>query len=316
MESSLHAPISPPQHPTYSLKKVILDALSEDAGDLGDVTTLSTISDSTQAVGTFLAKSDGVLAGLGMADLIFCEVDPNLKVSWSGSDGQWVKSGTQFGQVSGSARSILVAERIVLNFMQRMSGIATATHHMVQAAASSGQPAKILETRKTVPGLRLVDKWAVLIGGGLNHRMGLYDMMMIKDNHVTAAGGIREAVKRAEQYILDQRLQAMTIEVETRTLEEVDEILEVIRSNEAPHVTRVMLDNMTRLDASCEGGIDVSMLRAAVEKIKGTIETEASGNVTLDTVQVIAATGVTFISVGALTHSVKALDISLKIKTM
>mmetsp|Transcript_37579 Transcript_37579/g.83688 ORF Transcript_37579/g.83688 Transcript_37579/m.83688 type:complete len:313 (-) Transcript_37579:990-1928(-) len=308
-----HAPIPAPPHPTYSIKKVIQDALAEDAGDRGDVTTLATVHESTQAVGTFLAKDNGIVAGLAVADMVFEAVDPQLQVTWTAKDGDSVVVGQKFGTVRGSAASILVAERIALNFMQRMSGIATSTHHMVQAVQP--HPAKVLESRKTVPGLRLLDKWAVLIGGGHNHRIGLYDMMMIKDNHIEAAGGIKAAVQRAQDYIQSHNLQGLGVEVETRTLAEVDEVLEVIRSGTSP-VTRVMLDNMSRKDPGAEGGLDVSMLQAAVRRIDGAIETEASGNVTLDTIGTIAATGVTYISVGALTHSVKALDISLKIQVL
>eukprot|EP00798_Chlamydomonas_sp_ICE-L_P010110 gene10110-8012_t len=315
-----HAPIPAPYHPTYDIQKVVKDALYEDAGDRGDVTTLATISSSTQAVAKFLAKADGVLAGLSIADDVFQIVDPSLKVTWTAKDGDEVTSGTYFGTVTGSARSILVAERVALNFMQRMSGVASATKKMVDianaASASAAEPCKILETRKTVPGLRLLDKWAVLIGGGANHRMGLYDMMMIKDNHVAAAGGIAAAVQRAEEYIKENDLTGkMKVEVETRTLEEVDEVLAIIKSGNCPHVSRVMLDNMTKLDSEAPGGIDVTMLCAAVKRIEGVIETEASGNVMLETLAPIAASGVSCVSVGALTHSVKALDISLKITT-
>lgn len=316
----LHAPIPPPDHPTYDLRKVVRDALEEDAGDRGDITTLSTIPDGAIAEATFLAKAEGVLAGIGLTDMIFEIVDPNLQVSWSMKDGDAVSPGVEFGTVRGSARSILVAERIALNFMQRMSGIATATRAMVEAAAAGGGGAKVLETRKTAPGLRLVDKWAVLIGGGHNHRMGLYDMFMIKDNHVAAAGGIAAAVARVDEYISKHGLQGTPVEVETRTLEEVDEIIEIISSGRSKVVTRIMLDNMAKSDSSKPGGVDVSILKAAVAKIKdnpavASVETEASGNVTLDSVGVVSSTGVTYVSVGALTHSVKALDISLKIVT-
>lgn len=203
-----------------------------------------------------------------------------------------------------AAHTILVAERIVLNFMQRMSGIATLTAAMAAAAA----PARMLETRKTAPGLRLLDKWAVRIGGGENHRMGLYDMVMIKDNHIAAAGGITAAVTRTAEYLRAHGLVGMPVEVETSTL---DDVREALRScpggdgaGDAACVTRIMLDNM-----------DVDTMRAAVALVAGQVETEASGNVTLATVPSIAATGVTFISSGALTHSVAALDISLNIES-
>jgi len=194
-----------------------------------------------------------------------------------------------------------------------MSGIATASAALVRAAA--GHPARILETRKTVPCLRVLDKWAVLIGGGQNHRMGLFDMMMIKDNHIAAAGGIRQAVERAEAYIAANGLSDMQIEVETRTLGEVDQLCALLDQKVAPHVTRVMLDNMVRRDPTSPGGVDVWLLQEAVSRVRGRVATEASGNVTLESVGPIAATGVSFISVGAITHSVMALDISLNIET-
>ncbi|MEW5310270.1 MAG: hypothetical protein WDW38_002085 [Sanguina aurantia] len=294
-----HTPIPPPHHPTYDLVKVVRDALEEDAGGLGDVTTLATIPANTQAVATFLAKADGVLAGLAVADLVFEMVDPSLEVTWTASDGTAVTAGTRFGVVRGRALSILVAERIALNFMQRMSGIATATAEMVKAA--EGSCTKVLETRKTVPGLRLLDKWAVLIGGGSNHRMGLYDMMMIKDNHVMAAGGISAAITGAEAYIKSQNLVGMCVEVETRTLEEVDEVVGLLTAANAC--------KGTARDGS-------SACTTHVTRWGNLAETEASGNVTLSSISTIAATGVDFVSVGALTHSVIALDISLKIVTI
>ncbi|KAA6425578.1 MAG: Nicotinate-nucleotide pyrophosphorylase [carboxylating] [Trebouxia sp. A1-2] len=276
---------------------------------------------------TFLAKADGVLAGLAVADLVFSTVDPCLSVSWSGKDGDHIKSGTKFGVVKGSARSILVAERIALNFMQRMSGIATATAAMTDRMQASTPPsesgplcrkppqgtsARILETRKTAPGLRLPDKWAVLIGGGKNHRIGLFDMVMIKDNHVTSAGGVVPAIQHAQDFVR-RKHKNIPIEVETRTLEEVKEVLQFLESDKHSLVKRLMLDNMTKLDSSAPGGVDVSMLKEAVKLVNGRVDTEASGNVTIDTVKAIAQTGVTYISCGALTHSFQALDISLKI---
>ncbi|KIZ01665.1 nicotinate-nucleotide pyrophosphorylase (carboxylating) [Monoraphidium neglectum] len=316
--------IAAPQHPTYNVKQVIKAALDEDAGDRGDVTTQATISEATQATATFLAKADGTLAGVAVADMVFGLVDPSLKAEWSKQDGDRVRRGEEFGILKGSARSILVAERIALNFMQRMSGIATATSAMVSAVEGTGT--RILETRKTAPGLRLLDKWAVLLGGGANHRMGLYDMMMIKDNHIAAAGGIRRAVERAEAFISEQGLPDLQVELETRTLEEVDLALEILGSGAAPHVSRIMLDNMARRDTSKPGGVDVSMLRAAMARVSAhnaaaaaagrrAVETEASGNVTLESVRAFAEAGVDFVSVGALTHSVTALDISLNIET-
>ncbi|KAI5677087.1 hypothetical protein M9H77_08037 [Catharanthus roseus] len=299
--------VNPPQHPTYDLKQVIKLALSEDAGDLGDVTCKATIPIEIESEAHFLAKEDGIVAGISLAEMVFNEVDPALKVEWSRRDGDKVRKGLQFGRVHGKAHSIVVAERVVLNFMQRMSGIATLT----QAMADAAKPAYILETRKTAPGLRLVDKWAVLIGGGRNHRMGLFDMVMIKDNHISTAGGVTSALKSVDMYLEINNIQ-MGVEIETRTLEEVNEVLDYA-SQTKTSLTRIMLDNM--VVPLPNGDVDVSLLREAVELIDGRFETEASGNVTIETVHKIGQTGVTYISSGALTHSVKALDISLKIDT-
>ncbi|XP_042446497.1 nicotinate-nucleotide pyrophosphorylase [carboxylating], chloroplastic-like isoform X3 [Zingiber officinale] len=255
----------------------------------------------------FIAKEDGVVAGIALAEMIFNEVDHFLKVEWSVKDGDLVCKGMQFGKVYGNAHSIIVAERIVLNFMQRMSGIATLTKAMADAA----HPSCILETRKTAPGLRLVDKWAVLIGGGKNHRLGLFDMVMIKDNHISIAGGVTNALKSVDEFLQQSNLQ-MPVEVETRTLEELEELLEFSSQNRTS-LTRIMLDNM--VVPLPNGDVDVSMLKDAVQLVNGRFETEASGNVTIETVKKIGETGVTYISSGALTHSVKALDISLKIDT-
>ncbi|XP_010527769.1 PREDICTED: nicotinate-nucleotide pyrophosphorylase [carboxylating], chloroplastic isoform X2 [Tarenaya hassleriana] len=280
--------IKPPSHPNYDLKGAIKLALAEDAGDRGDVTCMATIPPDTEVEAYFLAKEDGIVAGIALADMIFEEVDPSLKVEWTRKDGDYVHKGLQFGKVTGNAHKIVVAERVVLNFMQRMSGIATLTKAMADAA----YPALMLETRKTAPGLRLVDKWAVLIGGGRNHRMGLFDMVMIKDNHISAAGGIVNAIRSVDEYLQQNNLQ-MDVEVETRTLEEVKEVLGYA-SHSNTGLTRIMLDNMViPLE---NGDVDVSMLKEAVELINGRFETEASGNVTLETVHEIGASGVTFIS--------------------
>ncbi|KAI3467001.1 hypothetical protein Pfo_023664 [Paulownia fortunei] len=299
--------LKPPGHPTYDLKGVIQLALSEDAGDRGDVTCKATIPVEMEVEAHFLAKEDGIVAGIALAEMVFNEADPSLKVEWYAKDGDSVQKGLQFGKVHGRAHSIVVAERVVLNFMQRMSGIATLTKAMADAA----HPACILETRKTAPGLRLVDKWAVLIGGGQNHRMGLFDMVMIKDNHISIAGGIKNALKSVDLYLEQNNLQ-MGVEVETRTLEEVNQVLQYASTTKTS-LTRIMLDNM--VVPLSNGDVDISMLKEAVELIDGRFETEASGNVTLETVNKIGQSGVTYISSGALTHSVKALDISLKIDT-
>ncbi|CAN1270698.1 Nicotinate-nucleotide pyrophosphorylase [carboxylating], chloroplastic [Linum perenne] len=271
--------IEPPSHPTYDMTAIIKQTLAEDAGNIGDVTCMATIPVDMEVEAHFLAKEDGIVGGIALAEMIFHEVDPSLKVEWSRSDGDSVHKGLEFGKVS--------------------------------AMADAAHPAMILETRKTAPGLRLIDKWAVLIGGGRNHRMGLFDMVMIKDNHISIAGGIINAIKSVDRYLEKKNLQ-MEVEVETRTLEEVNEILQYT-SHTKSAVSRIMLDNM--VVPLPDGDIDVSMLKDAVALINRKFETEASGNVTLETVHKIGQTGVTYISSGALTHSVRALDISLKIDT-
>ncbi|CAI5932068.1 unnamed protein product, partial [Closterium sp. NIES-65] len=217
------------------------------------------------------------------------------RVEWSKEDGDTVEKGEVFATVHGSAHAILQGERVALNFMQRMSGIATSTRAMVEAA----RPATVLETRKTAPGLRITDKWAVLIGGGQNHRVGLYDMLLVKDNHIAAAGGVPAAISSAREYIRSNGLD-LPVEVEARTLDELQEVLRC-RGEGVGRVTRVMLDNMVVLQpGGGDGGgavhVDVSMLQQAVNMVNGQLETEASGNVTLETVGAIAATGVDFIS--------------------
>lgn len=284
-----------------ALDDLIARALAEDVGP-GDVTTEATVPAERQATARFLAKADGVLAGLHVAARVFAAVDETLAVAWTHADGDAVTAGTVFGSVRGRARSILTGERLALNLLQRMSGIATATRRMVEAARP--HPARILDTRKTAPGLRLLDKWAVRLGGGENHRLGLYDMMLVKDNHIDAAGGVAQALRAARQHraALDR---PVPLEVETRTLDEVRAVLA------EADVDFILLDNMV---AVTDAGIDTTRLREAVELVAGRIATEASGNVTLATVPAIAATGVDYISCGALTHSVHALDISLKIR--
>jgi nicotinate-nucleotide pyrophosphorylase (carboxylating) len=257
--------------------------------------------------------------------MVFRRVDPAVQVTWLVDDSSTVRPGQILATAIGSARSILIAERIALNFMQRMSGVATMTAAMVKAVRCT--KTIILDTRKTVPGLRVLDKWAVSIGGGANHRIGLYDMVMIKDNHIAAAGGIKNAVDGAVAFMQSKKIQR-PMEVETRTLDELKQVLEILDaanvsstgddsgSTTGSGVTRIMLDNMTRKDTGAPSGIDVSTLHEAMALIGDrNVETEASGNVTLATVGEIAKTGVKFISCGALTHSVLALDISLNIET-
>jgi nicotinate-nucleotide pyrophosphorylase (carboxylating) len=256
--------------------------------------------------------------------MVFRRVDPAVQVTWLVDDSSTVKPGQILATATGSARSILIAERVALNFMQRMSGVATMTAAMVKAVRCT--KTTILDTRKTVPGLRLLDKWAVSIGGGANHRIGLYDMVMIKDNHIAAAGGIKAAVDGAVTFMKSKGIQR-PMEVETRTLDELKEVLAILDAanvsstgstnvSSTNGITRIMLDNMTKKDSAAPRGIDVSILHEAMALIGDrNIETEASGNVTLATVEEIAKTGVQFISCGALTHSVTALDISLNIET-
>jgi len=301
------------------LREVITRAVAEDVGS-GDITTESTVPADSVSTATFLAKDDGVLSGLAAAEEIFRAVDDKLKVSWSARDGDAVSKGTRFGSVVGSTRSLLVAERLVLNLMQRMSGVATATALFVRTM--NAPHTRLLDTRKTVPGLRLLDKLAVRHGGGVNHRVGLYDMVLIKDNHIEAAGGIPNAVKAARAY-LEQKGSAakgIQVEVEARTLDEVRDVLAC-----GGQVQRVLLDNMVRSNE--DGQTDTSMLEQALQIIRQhqtsssdadaaapRLLTEASGNVNLRTIAAIGKTGVDFVSVGALTHSVTALDISMKIK--
>ena len=294
----------PPYLSESALDTFINSALAEDVG-AGDVTTEATIPASTQAEGRFLAKAAGVLAGLTVAERVFHLVDETVDVRWTHEDGDAVAEGTVVGSASGPARSLLTAERLALNLLQRMSGIATATRAMAEQA----RPAHILDTRKTAPGLRLLDKWAVLLGGGENHRLGLYDRILIKDNHIAAAGGIREALHAARRYQAEAGLD-LAIEIEARTLDEVRAVVEDHRQHGG--IDYLLLDNMT--DVQADGQITTGRLQEAVALVGGAIATEASGNVTLETVGAIAATGVDFISSGALTHSVKVLDISLKIQ--
>lgn len=292
----------PPYLTVDALTDLITRTLAEDVG-AGDVTTLATVPPEKTAHAHFLAKENGVVAGLLVAERVFAAVDPSLRVAWTKADGARVKRGTTFGTVHGAAHSILTAERLALNFLQRMSGIATFTRRMVQAVHPHA--ARILDTRKTVPGLRLLDKWAVRLGGGENHRIGLYDMILVKDNHIAAVGGVREAIEAAQRYRQDTN-PSLYIEVETRTHDEVQAVLDT------GGVDVILLDNM--VDQQPDGTIDTTRLQEAVALVDGRMATEASGNVRLETVAAIAATGVTYISCGALTHSVTALDISLNIE--
>ena len=271
------------------LDESIRRALAEDLGD-GDVTALSTIPADAMYNGDFLVKEAGSIAGRAVAQRVFAALDAAVTFRAFVADGDRVARGDVVALVTGPGRALLSGERVALNFMQRMSGIATATRRYVDAVA--GTRAVILDTRKTVPGLRLLDKWAVRLGGGRNHRIGLYDMALIKDNHIAAVGSITEAVRRVRANDPLNR----PIEVEVTNLDQLAEAL-------ALPIDRILLDNMRP-----------SQMAKAVVHAAGRIPLEASGGVNLDTVAAIAATGVDFISVGALTHSVKALDISLDLR--
>lgn len=298
----------PPYLSRDDIDQLIQRALEEDVGP-GDVTTEATVPEGQAATATIRAKAPGVVAGLEVAERVFTAVDADIRIRWHVADGTVVEPGSEIGQLNGPARGLLVAERLALNVMQRMSGIATATRRMVDAA--SPHAPDILDTRKTVPGLRLLDKWAVFLGGGTNHRVGLYDLILIKDNHIAAAGGVHEALDAAHAYRTKRDRVYLQIEIETRTLDEVRAVIEhgEASGSESGGADIILLDNMAHgLD---DGSVDVSMLREAVEIVGDACRTEASGNVTHATVEAIAATGVDAISSGALTHSVTALDVSM-----
>ena len=268
-------------------------ALMEDIG-MGDVTSDAILPDDQRGEAEFFCKEDGVVAGLDVTALVFQYCDHSVRVTPTVNDGNRISNGTCIARIDGPARSILRGERTALNFLQRMSGIATLTRRFVDAVA--GTNAKITDTRKTVPGLRVLDKWAVRLGGGVNHRFGLDDMVLIKDNHIVAAGGITRAVERCRQYLANEGLD-IKIEVETKSL---DDVREALRCH---GIHRILLDNFP-----------LEALREAVHLIAHAVEVEASGGVTLANVRAIAETGVDYISVGALTHSVKSLDISLELR--
>lgn len=272
------------------LQRKIEEWLHEDVG-FGDVTTMSTIPESEQGIGILYAKETGVVAGLPIAQQVFATVDPDLVFTAKVEEGARVEKGEQIAEVSGSVRSILSGERLALNLLQRLSGIATKTSEYVQAIA--GTKARVVDTRKTTPGLRFLEKYAVRVGGGYNHRYALYDAVMIKDNHIKGAGGIAQAVAAARAAIPH----TMTVEVEAETMAQVQEALDA-------GADIIMLDNMS-----------TEQMAEAVRLIAGRAVVEASGGVTLETIRSIAETGVDVISVGALTHSVKAFDISLDLNT-
>ncbi|MBO7259094.1 MAG: carboxylating nicotinate-nucleotide diphosphorylase [Paludibacteraceae bacterium] len=264
---------------------------AEDIGD-GDHTTLSSIP--AEAIGTsrLIIKEEGVIAGVEVAKEIFHSFDPELKMEVYIQDGTEVKPGDVAFEVTGKIQSLLQTERLMLNIMQRMSGVATTTRRY--AKALEGTKTHVLDTRKTTPGLRLLEKEAVKIGGGMNHRIGLFDMILLKDNHVDFAGGIAKAIDRAHDY-LKAKGKDLKIEIEVRNFDELNQVLE------HGGVNRIMLDNFTPENT-----------KKAVEMIAGRFETESSGGITFDTLRTYAECGVDFISVGALTHSIKSLDMSFK----
>lgn len=273
------------------IKKIISLALAEDIGK-GDITSLATVRKNQKAIGKFLVKENGIVAGLKIAREVMKAVDSKIKFNILIEDGSKVKQGDIVAEVSGNARAILTAERTALNFLQRMSGIATASS--IYAEAISHTKAKVIDTRKTAPGLRLLDKMAVKLGGCDNHRIGLFDMFLIKDNHIEIAGSITNAVDSCRRF-MKKKKKKFLIEVETKNLKEVEEAI-------ANTVDVIMLDNFK-----------VEEMIQAVKLINGKCKVEVSGGVNLSNIKAIAETGVDYISVGGLTHSVKALDISLEI---
>ena len=271
------------------IEELVARALAEDVGD-GDVTTAATVPADARARATITQKAPGVVFGLDAAEQTFRSLDPDIAIERLVAEGEWRERGPVL-RIEGSARAILTAERTALNFLQRLSGVATLTARCVEAVQGTG--VKILDTRKTTPGLRALEKAAVAAGGGTNHRAGLYDAILIKENHAALAGGVGEAVRRAGEYAPE-----LELEVECATLEEVDEAL-------GAGARRILLDNM-----------DTAQLREAVRHVAGRAELEASGGVTLETLGAVASTGLNFISVGALTHSAPALDLSLLLEPL
>lgn len=274
-----------------AINTFIQAALLEDVAD-GDHTSLSTIPETAEGKARLLVKDDGILAGVELAKYIFKAVDQRIEIQTLLNDGDEIKYGDIAFYVNGPDRSILTAERLVLNCMQRMSGIATVTNEIVKKL--EGTKCKVLDTRKTTPNFRLPEKWAVKIGGGVNHRYGLFDMILIKDNHVDYAGGIKNALLSAQKYLTNNK-KILPIEIEVRNLEELKEVLEI------GGVIRVMLDNFS-----------FENIREALKIIDGRFPVEASGGITPETVRDYAECGVDYVSMGYLTHSVKSLDLSLK----
>lgn len=273
------------------IRQLIQLSFAEDIGE-GDHTTLCSIPSDAVGASRLLIKEKGVLAGVEVAREVFHQFDPTLHMEVFIGDGESVNPGDEAFLVKGKIQSILQTERLVLNIMQRMSGIATITREYVKLL--EGTKAKVLDTRKTTPGMRMLEKQAVKIGGGVNHRIGLFDMILLKDNHVDFAGGIEQAIRGAQAYLLKQN-RKLKIEIEVRSIDELKQVLLL------GGVDRIMLDNFTP-----------EKTREAVDLVGGSVELESSGGITFDTIRSYAETGVDFISVGALTHSVKSLDMSLK----
>jgi len=274
-----------------TINEFIVSALAEDVGD-GDHSTLGSVPETAESEAALILKSDGILAGIELARKIFAFADSNIQVNVSKHDGDTFDNGDIAFHVKGSARTILTVERLVLNCMQRMSAVATYTSGL--CSLIKGSNARLLDTRKTTPLFRLPEKWAVLIGGGVNHRFGLYDMVMLKDNHIDFSGGVKNAITNTLHYLKEKELN-LAIEVEVRSLSELQEVLDI------GQVNRVLLDNMLP-----------SELREAIKMIGSRFETEASGGITEKNIVEIAETGVDYISVGALTHSYQSMDMSLK----
>ena len=273
------------------INEIIRNALNEDIGD-GDHSSLACVPENAMGVARLIVKGEGIIAGVELANKIFQSFDPSLILDVLIEDGQEVRLGDIVFEVKGHSRSILSTERLVLNFMQRMSGIATQTNAIVKLI--NGTKVRLLDTRKTTPGIRYLEKWAVRIGGGYNHRFGLYDMIMLKDNHIDYAGGVKPAIQKANEYVVNIG-KPLKIEIEVRNEEELEEVLEI------GGVDRIMLDNFSP-----------ERIKKVMSSIPDKYEVEASGGITVETIKLYADTGVDYISVGALTHSFNSLDMSLK----
>jgi nicotinate-nucleotide pyrophosphorylase (carboxylating) len=273
------------------INEIIRNALNEDIGD-GDHSSLSCVPENAMGVARLIVKGEGIIAGVELANKIFQSFDPSLILDVLIEDGQEVRLGDVVFEVKGHSRSILSTERLVLNFMQRMSGIATQTNAIVKLI--NGTKVRLLDTRKTTPGIRYLEKWAVRIGGGYNHRFGLYDMIMLKDNHIDYAGGVKSAIQKANEYVVNIG-KPLKIEIEVRNEQELEEVLEI------GGVDRIMLDNFSP-----------ERIKKVMSSIPDKYEVEASGGITVETIKLYAETGVDYISVGALTHSFNSLDMSLK----